>query len=473
MSMEPGRSRYGGGDSYDSRYSYNGYGRDAYNYERDDPNRFNARPRSDHLRPISYAEDPYAEKYSEPYSDPFVDEFDVEPDYEPHDRFERERYQSSDYEGWGQERKARKIFPKPSFISGLPFQDTEYNVKIPIMQLTAMAALIVIFLLNYTFNSGYVEALGRFSDYVAYHPPIVAAVFGALAGWFLYIFPSMGRDFKRTIIIGTIIILIFFFSAAPLVVLISTGDAYEVGRAFALTLQEFIKIFAVLLYWAPVMLGVYGIWSRKNLFVGLAAMFLFFIIILYDGMLFYFGLSMTKSFDSWPAFVLFALALFCFVEMADSAIGFTKISNATPFSDENMTHENHLNRILQIYYVYFIVFAVLIFIITGVIFSFEGVLKAFGSEQIGESIEIQSIYGITIALIIIVFIIIILGIILRHESTIRDRLEKAIYGERTPDIYEDRKNRHYSTKELAPYWPTSGTMSKPMSEGDVEEDDYF
>ncbi|MCK5561702.1 MAG: hypothetical protein KAJ51_13955, partial [Thermoplasmata archaeon] len=414
--------------------------------------------------------------YSEKYHEPYAEEFELEPDsYEPHDRFERERYQSSDYGGWDKPPKARKMPLAESFISGFPFQDSKYNVKIAMMQLTATAALIVIFLLNYVFNEGYVIQLSNFSGYVGgpFHPPIVAAIFGTLAGWFLYIFPAMGRDFKRTIVIGTIIILIFFFSAAPLIVLISTGDAYKVGEAFARTLHEFIKIFAVMLYWAPVMLGVYGIWARKNLFVGLAAMFLFFIIILYDGLLLYIGAEMTKSFDNWPVYVLFALALFCFIEMADSAISFTQISNATPYSDENMTHENHLNRILQIYFVYFLVFAVLIFIITGVIFSFEGVLKAFGSEQIGESIEIQSIYGITIALIITVLVIVFIGIILRHESGIRERLGKAIFGEPTQDLYEARREQQYSTSELAPYWPSSGTKSKPTSESDVEEDHYF
>lgn len=461
---------------YDERYDEDGYSEGYesstyYDEYRTPVERYSTPVEPSYHRPYS---PPQENGYSEKYYEPYAEEFELEPDsYEPHDRFERERYQSSDYEGWEKVPKARKIPLTESFISGFPFQDSKYNVKIPMMQLTATAALIVIFLLNYAFNSGYVEELGGYSIYVAYHPPIVAAVFGALAGWFLYIFPSMGRDFKRTIVIGTIIILIFFFSAAPLVVLISTGNAYKVGEAFAHTLEEFIKIFAVMLYWAPVMLGVYGIWARKNLFVGLAAMFLFFIIILYDGMLLIYGLEMTKSFDSWPVFVLFALALFCFIEMADSAISFTQISNATPYSDENMTHESHLNRILQIYFVYFLVFAVLIFIITGVIFSFEGVLKAFGSEQIGESIEIQSIYGITIALIITVLVIVFLGIILRHEGAIRERLGKAFFGEPAQDLYEARRQQHYSTSELAPYWPSSGTMSKPTSESDVEEDNYF
>jgi hypothetical protein len=393
---------------------------------------------------------------------------------EPHDRFERRRYQSSDYEEyeWGQVEPRRKIL-SADMLPVFPFQDTKYNIKIPIMQLAATAALLIIFLLNYAFNPDYVLSLADFSPYVEAHPPAVAAIFGALAGWFLYIFPEMGKDFKRTIIIGTIIVLIIFFSAAPLIALAATGDAYQVGEAFALTLQEFVRIFAVLLYWAPVMLGVYGIWARKSLFVGLSAMFLFFIIILYDGILLYNDLEMTKSYNDWPLFVLFALALFCFIEMADSAINFSHISDTAPYSQDDEAYDEHLNRILQVYYVYFIVFAVIIFIITGVIFSFEGVLRAFGSEQIAESLEIRSIYGITIALVIITIIIIIFGIIIRHESTLRERLEKLIWGDQTENIYQERRKQQYSTSKLQPYWPSGGTMSKPVTEGESEEELYY
>ncbi|MCK4829873.1 hypothetical protein KA005_79855 [bacterium] len=420
------------------------------------------------------------DSYTDYYSEPYYEDPEVEPlDYEPHDRFERERYSHSrpyyddpDGEMEPEEYQRKSIsFQLPKH----PFQNSGYNEKIPIMQLTATAALIVIFLLNYAFNEGYVEALSRFSPlYVGSHPPIIAAVLGGLFGYFMVVFPSMGKDFKRTIIIGTIVILIFFFSAAPLVALFATTDAVEVGRAFARTLLEFIKIFAVLLYWAPVMLGVYGIWARKGLFIGISAMFLFFTIILFDGMLLYFGLPMTKSFNNWPVYVLFALALFCFIEMADSAINFSSISESTPYSQDNHTYENHLNRILQVYFVYFIVFAVLIFIITGVIFSFEGVSKAFGSEQIAESLEIKSIYGITFALIIITLIILIFGIFLRHEITIRNYLEKLFLGKHVPDGSEDRKDGTvYSTQELSSYWPSAGTMSKPSTEGEPEEETYF
>jgi hypothetical protein len=425
--------------------------------------------------PSSYDDNGYGGEYSR-YSD--EEHYEDSNLYDPHDRFERRRYQSSDYDGyeyeWREVEPRRKIL-SADLLQSLPFQDTKYNIKIPLMQLTATAALLIIFLLNYAFNPEYVYSLENFSGYIdqQYHPPAVAAVFGALAGWFLYIFPSMGKDFKRTIIIGTILILIFFFAAAPLVALFATGSAEEVGYAFGLTLAEFVRIFAVLLYWAPVMLGVYGIWSRKSMFVGLSAMFLFFIIILYDGILLYNGWEMTKTHDNWPVYVLFALALFCFIEMADSAINFTEISDTAPYSQENEEFDEHMNRILQVYYVYFLVFAVIIFIITGIIFNFEGVLRAIGSEQVAESLEIQSIYGITIALVIITFIIILFGIFLRHESKLRKYLERLIFGEDSEDPYYEERSKKYSTSKLQPYWPSHGSMSKPVGEGEESEDTLF
>jgi hypothetical protein len=459
--------RWGSLGRYHDRYDDEPrYGRRDY-YEEPGDRTFGA-PRP---YPSSDSDDDGYGQYASPYDQEYYEGTNV---YEPHDRFERRKYQSSDYDEyeWAEVEPRKKII-SADMLPNLPFQDTKYNIKIPLMQLTATGALLIIFLLNYAFNPEYVISLSNFSPYVAAHPPVIAAIFGAMFGFFLYIFPSMGRDFKRTIVIGTILILIFFFAAAPLVALFATGSAEEVGYAFGLTLQEFVKIFAVLLYWSPVMLGVYGIWSRKSMFVGLAAMFLFFIIILYDGILLYNGWEMTKTYDDWPVFVLFALALFCFIEMADSAINFSDISDTAPYSQENAEYDEHMNRILQVYYVYFLVFAVIIFIITGVIFSFEGVLKAIGSEQIAESLEIQSIYGITIALVIITFIIILFGIFLRHESTVRKSFEKWIYGEDTEDLYSYESEKKYSTSKLQPYWPSHGTMSKPVGESEVEDDGYF
>lgn len=299
------------------------------------------------------------------------------------------------------------------------FRNIEYNVKVPVMQLIATGALFFIFILNYMINIEYVQALGNFSPWVDIQPPAVAAILGAVFGIFLYLFPTLDRDIKRTVLIGTIILLIFFFAGPALLTGLSTQSYSAVGEAFATTIIEFLKLAAVLVYWAPIFLGIYGIWSRNSFYVGASAMFLFLIIIVLDIYLFYEGLPIDKIRDNWPVYVIFSVILFCYIEMSDSAITFANFTSVTNQEEIDPEYYDHLDRILQKYFVYFILFIIFLLILTWITLNFNEVLRALGSIQAAESMELASIYGTIIALIIIAMIILFIGLFIRYEESFR------------------------------------------------------
>ena len=308
------------------------------------------------------------------------------------------------------------------------FKNIDYNIKVPILQLIATGALFFIFILNYMINIDYVIALGEFSPWVKIQPPAVAAILGAIFGIFLYLFPTLDRDIKRTVIIGTIILLIFFFAGPALVAGASTGSHTAVGQAFVVTIMEFLKLAAVLVYWAPIFLGIYGIWSRNSFYVGASAIFIFLIIIVLDIYLIYEKAPITKIESNWVQYVIFSIILFCYIEMSDSAITFANFTTIKDQEEIDPGYYDHLDRILQKYFVYFILFTIFLLILTWITLNFRGIIFAAGSTQVAESLELSSIYGIIISLIVISIIVLFIGLFIRNERGFRNlynRLSKS------------------------------------------------
>ena len=136
------------------------------------------------------------------------------------------------------------------------------------------------------------------------------------------------------------------------------------------------------------------------------------------------GMSHAKTADDIPRFVIFALALFCYYEMSDSSIAFYRLNDSTMNREWNSAHQIHLDRILQQYFVFFIIFSALALVITWFILDFNSVLKALGSRQIADSIELNSIYGTIVTLVVMIVILIIVGYFVRYEY----RLKTTFFG---------------------------------------------
>jgi hypothetical protein len=323
------------------------------------------------------------------------------------------------------------------------FRNIEYNIKVPLMQLIATGALFFIFIINYMLNYEYVEALGNFSPWVGVQPPAVAAILAAVFGIFLYMFPNMDRDIKRTVIIVTILMLIVLFTAPGLIAWGTSGSINEVGKAFATSIFEFLKLTAVLVYWSPMFLGIYGIWTRNSFYIGASAIFLFLIIIVLDIYLFYEGIVITKIRDNWMQYVIFAVILFLYMELSDSAITFANYTSIKDKEAIDPGYYEHLDKILEKYFVYFILFTVFVFILAYISLNFNIILKAIGSEQVADSIELGFVFGNIMALIIISLIIIFIGLFIRHERGLKKFLKRANDAILGPKVITKRNKQYY------------------------------
>ncbi|UCH89090.1 MAG: hypothetical protein JSV49_00120 [Thermoplasmata archaeon] len=297
--------------------------------------------------------------------------------------------------------------------------DPRYNVKIPVMQIIAIFSLVIIFIMNYTINDDYVIQLGKFSPFVRGQPPEVAWIFALILSIFLSVFPRMDRELRVTISLGIIIIIILFFLGGPAIAFFATYDMMEVGAALARSLISFLKVLTVLLYWAPILVGVYGIINRERMYLFLAILFFLGIIITNDLYLLSISAEHTKTAERIPLFTIFAVSLFCFYEMSDSSITFYKLNDSTRTKGYYSPHQQHLNRILQWYFVFFIIFSALTLVLTWFILDFNEILKAMGSEQIATSIELNSIYGTIVSLAVMVIVLIFIGYLVRYDDKLR------------------------------------------------------
>lgn len=287
------------------------------------------------------------------------------------------------------------------------------------MQIVAITSLMVIFILNYIINPEYFEALGSFSPYVAGQRPEIAWIFALMLAIFLSIFPSMDKEFRVTITLGIIIIIILFFIGGPAIAFFSTYDMYSVGTALANSLIEFMKILTVLLYWAPILFGVYGIFSREKKYIFISILFFIGIIVANDIYLISQNLEHTKTEGKIPLFTAFALALICYFEMSDSSITFFKLNDSAVKWERDISHKEHLDRILQRYFGFFILFCALVLVLAFLFVLNNSILKAIGSDQVASSIEVHSVYGTIISLLLVMILLLFIGYMIRHETKLR------------------------------------------------------
>jgi hypothetical protein len=250
--------------------------------------------------------------------------------------------------------------------------------------------------------------------------PEIAWVFALILALFISIFPTIDREFRTSLTLGLIVIIIFFFLAMPAFALLTTRDMMEVGSALARSLIEFMKIMAVLLYWGPILLGVYGIFSKERGHLFLSVIFFIGIIITTDLYLLAINVPHTKTASNIPLYTIFALALFCYYEMGDSSITFYDLNDSPHTWQRRSAHQEHLDRILQKYFVYFILFSAMALVLTVPILEFDQILSTLGSDQIGASMELNSIYGTIVSLFIIVFILIMIGYIFKFENKFKE-----------------------------------------------------
>ncbi len=102
--------------------------------------------------------------------------------------------------------------------------------------------------------------------------------------------------------------------------------------------------------------------------------------------------------------------------MSDSAITFARLTSTENQKEIDPSYYEHLDRILKKYFVYFVILTILIIILSWVTLHFSNLLNLVDSEQVTESLELSSIYGIILSLLIMSILILFIGLFLRHEQ---------------------------------------------------------
>ena len=106
--------------------------------------------------------------------------------------------------------------------------------------------------------------------------------------------------------------------------------------------------------------------------------------------------------------------------MSDSAIIFAKYTSITDVDAIDPGYYEHLDNILKKYFVYFILFTIFITIIAWITLNLTSFLKWAGSIQVSESLELTSIYGIIISLIVVGLVILFIAFFTRNEKVFRN-----------------------------------------------------
>jgi len=291
------------------------------------------------------------------------------------------------------------------------------------MQLAATFALLLVFVFNHYLNYEFVKQLAAFSSY-ADHSPVTAAILGAITGFFLVYFPPLEYRFKRLLVLFALGIILLFFFIGPVFVYLISGSWQD----FAMSLREvtlgFLKIIAVIVYWFPMIIGIYGIWSKKQWCIGVAAFFLLVIIVAVDAYMEVEGLATDKGSTYIASYLLFGLLLLIFIEIGDTLVRFTEFP-MTPYSvDEKGNQTPHLERIIANYFLFFIMFSCLAVVFSIVIFKFDSFIRLVGSDKMANSIEINSVFGIVLSLVILVLVLSIIIALFREEKKIRAGLRR-------------------------------------------------
>jgi hypothetical protein len=283
-----------------------------------------------------------------------------------------------------------------------------YEYKIILMQLVATVSLLIAFIINYNLNPEYTLFLSIYSPAILAFNPIVAGLLGVILGFMIHAYTNLSYVVQRIIKISFIIVAVLFFGAGPLATLAWTSDWEAAGYTFAETLVAFAKFLIVLLYLSPAMFGMFGIWSKNRIFIGVSSLLLLLI-----------STTTPNPIMEIPTLIVFAVALFYYIEFADSAVTYSRIGVFSVRESRNPQYALHFNRILYNYFIAIIVISIIVLIILGIIINYESIFGALSSEQVLESIELSSIYGMAIFAVVTLVITALVGIILMYEPVLR------------------------------------------------------
>ncbi len=278
-----------------------------------------------------------------------------------------------------------------------------YNLKFPFMQLIGTVILAIVFMMNYSLNAEFVHVLQHtppVSRYVGAIPPAGALLIGLLIGFGLYTLPLVAASTRKRIKRWSIVVVVVYLFARPIAALIV--DTALVATAFINTAIDVGSILLLAIYSAPMIFGVYGLWSRKFSFTAVAAFFILLV-----------AFATNNPLSELPPLVIFALLLFGYIELGHSVSRFHALSQDLVPSDRFPIHAEAFNSLLNRYLFTFTIYLAVLGVLVAVIFNLPAILIRLGEAKLGESLELGSIHGTVMTLFYFLLLIVAAGLIRR------------------------------------------------------------
>lgn len=295
------------------------------------------------------------------------------------------------------------------------------NDSILLLQIVSTVMLFAIFMFNYHLNGDFRSELGSFVGFVGTVSLPFAAFVGFGTGMFMFYLSSMKEGLKRWIIWMSLSLFVMLFFGGPLMVYMLGGSDEMIYGSFYRSLVGLLKAMTILIFLAPMVFGTYGIWKKRSLFVGLSGMFIISTVVIissYDMILT--GEIPTLGYDRLAELVVFAVAFFCFIEIADSVSNISRMVARQPEYESSEFFQQQLEAIIQRYIRFFFLFVILSTVIVLLSLDLTGAITKWAPQSIARSVELQSIFGMVVSIVIMVVVLVIVGTLIRMKDQLMD-----------------------------------------------------
>lgn len=308
-----------------------------------------------------------------------------------------------------------------------PFILRSFGLKLPAMQLIATLALLELYCVTFNMGGAFLEELIRVSGgWFRSLSPLLASIIGVVLGSMLSLYPALREEPKKVIKISLIVITLVILLFNPLLNLIffSGWDGFVVSLKNMVIILG--KIVLVLLYFSPVVIGVFAIWSRKNAeaLMVLSGILMLLVIVSSNIIDIYNKVPIKESGLSF--YFIYAIIFFIYMETSDSSMKYYRFAQEIPDDLENRDQIYFFNKTLNHYFLFLVVF-VMIGTISGLIIYYRTTfLGAMGSQRLSESLEISTFFGMMISMVVLITLLGLIIIIIRRRKTFLSPFKKIL-----------------------------------------------
>ena len=298
-----------------------------------------------------------------------------------------------------------------------PFILRSFGLKLPAIQLIATLALLELY--NITFNMGdaflvgMIEVSGGWIEHIS---PFLASIFGIVLGFVLSLYPALREEPKKVIKISLIAVILVILLFNPLLNLIFFSGWDGFLHSLMVMVIVLGKIVLVILYFSPVWIGVFAIWSRKYAEALLVVSGTLMLLAVVTSNVIDIHNNVTIEVGDLSLYFIYAIVFFIYMETGDSSMKYYRFAQEIPDDLENRDQIYFFNKTLNHYFLMLMVFVVLGTVSGLIIYYRTSFLGAMGSVSLAESMEVSTYFGMMIAMVVLFTLLGLLIIIVRRRE---------------------------------------------------------